>query len=279
MTDGYALGDIAAVVLAAGEGNRLRPLTLARPKPLCPVGGRPLVDLAIERAATVTSSIAINVHFGREQMLAHLADRPDLLASIEEPVALGTAGALGLLRPWIEGRPTLVLNADAWCRPDLPAFVGRWDGERVALLLADADEFHPGARVAAALMPWTEVSRLEAVPSGLYECSWRIEHAQGRLVTSGHAGPFVDCGSPRAYLRANLLAAAATPDAAEADGRRIVGTDSTITGFARDAVIGANCEVAGHIERTVVWDGCSVGASEHLVDAIRFDGGRTVLVR
>ncbi|HKY66707.1 MAG TPA: sugar phosphate nucleotidyltransferase, partial [Acidimicrobiales bacterium] len=47
--------DVCALVLAAGEGRRLRPLTWLRPKPLCPVGGRALVDLALDRARTATA--------------------------------------------------------------------------------------------------------------------------------------------------------------------------------------------------------------------------------
>src|SRR5687767_13830289 len=104
-------GDVAAVVLAAGLGTRLRPLTDLRPKPLCPVGNRPLVDLAIDRAAAVTDAIAVNVHAGRELMEGHLAGRVHL--SIE-PELLDTGGGVANLRDWIGGRPTLVVNGDSW---------------------------------------------------------------------------------------------------------------------------------------------------------------------
>ena len=56
---------LAAVVLAAGAGARLRPLTRIRPKALCPVANVPLVDGAIDRARHVTPSVAVNVHHGR----------------------------------------------------------------------------------------------------------------------------------------------------------------------------------------------------------------------
>ena len=99
-----AMGEsLAGVVLAAGAGSRLRPLTRLRPKALCPVGDRPLVDHACDRAASVTSDVAVNVHHGRALVEAHLADRP-LHLSVEADEARGTAGALGLLRPWIDGR-------------------------------------------------------------------------------------------------------------------------------------------------------------------------------
>lgn len=272
MSDAYASGDLAAVVLAAGSGTRLRPLTLVRPKALCPVGGVPLVDAAIARARTVADAVAVNVHAGRDQMVAHLHDRRGVRLSIEEGQALGTAGALGRLRPWIAGRPALVLNADAWCQADLGPFVAEWDGVRIRLLVVGDRAFHPRARIAATLMPWSEIAGFEPVPSGLYETSWRAAHAAGALDVVGYHGDFVDCGTPRDYLRANLLAAAGA-------GGRIIGTGSSVTGTVDASVVGAGCRVAGHIERTVVWDGCTVGPAEHLVDAIRIDGDRTVLVR
>src|SRR5436190_16800082 len=95
--------DLAAVVLAAGAGTRLRPLTRLRPKALCPVDNVPLVDLAVGRARTVTSAVAVNAHHGRALMEAHLPRRVHL--SIEAPEALGTARALGQLRDWMAGRP------------------------------------------------------------------------------------------------------------------------------------------------------------------------------
>src|SRR5262245_33950264 len=99
---------VAGVVLAAGAGTRLRPLTLVRPKVLCPVGDRALVDHALARFDGVTTSLAVNVHAGRDQVERHLTGRVHL--SFEEPVALGTAGALAHMRDWIAGRPVLVAN-------------------------------------------------------------------------------------------------------------------------------------------------------------------------
>src|SRR5690606_16719741 len=117
------------VVLAAGAGTRLQPLTRFRPKPMCPVGNRPLVDLALERAVSAPiRRVAVNVHHGRQSLEAHLHririhDAGEggpilpvpLHVSVEVDQALGTAGALGQLRPWIAGAGTLVLNADTWC--------------------------------------------------------------------------------------------------------------------------------------------------------------------
>ena len=79
---------LAGIVLSAGGGTRLSPLTRLRPKALCPVGAVPLVDRAIERLGEVTSDVAVNVHHGREQVEDHLAGRVHL--AVEE-VLLGTA--------------------------------------------------------------------------------------------------------------------------------------------------------------------------------------------
>src|SRR3954467_1317647 len=141
--------DLAAVVLAAGAGTRLRPLTRLRPKALCPVDNVPLVDLALGWARNVTPAVAVNVHHGRAAMESHLAGRVHL--SIEEPQALGTAGGVANLKDWIDGRPALTLNADAWHDADLDAFVGGWDGQRVRVLITGA-EFGPRAQVVASLL-------------------------------------------------------------------------------------------------------------------------------
>lgn len=259
------------MVLAAGAGTRLRPLTWLRPKALCPVGSVPLLDLALARVAPACSALAVNTHHGRALVEAHLASRPEVHLSVEEERALGTAGALGFLRDWLDGRPALVVNADAWCRPDLTAFVAGWDGERVRVLVHGGD-FGPGARIAASLLPWSELRRLEPVPSGLYERCWAPADAAGRLDVAVYQGPFVDCGTPSSYLRANLLAAA------EAGGS-IVDPSATVTGAIDSSVVGAGAVVAGRLRSAVVWDGVEVAAGEVLEHAVRADHRVTVLVR
>jgi N-acetyl-alpha-D-muramate 1-phosphate uridylyltransferase len=244
---------IAGVVLGAGAGTRLRPLTLLRPKPLCPVANVPLVDLAIERVQPAAGEVAVNVHHGREQMEAHLSGRVHL--SFEEVEPLGTAGALGHLRDWVDGRDVLVVNGDAWCPGSLQDFAESWDGERVRLLLAGDDALTPTSRIAAALMPWKAVSLLAAVPSGLYECSWREAQLEGHLGVVRHDGAFIDCGTASHYLEANLAASGG------------------------ESVVGEGAVVLGTLDRCVVWDGAVVAEGESLTRAIRADEVTTVLVR
>jgi NDP-sugar pyrophosphorylase family protein len=242
------------VVLAAGEGARLRPLTRLRPKPLCPVDNVPLVDHALRRARTVTAHVAVNLHHGREALAAHLDGAPVHLSVEDGPEALGTAGALGHLRGWIGGRSTVVLNADTWCPGSLEPLVDGWDGERIRLLVEGDDRLHRSVRLAGALMPWSEVAPLAPEPTGLFEVSWGRAAAEGRVEVVRWDGPWADCGTPADYLRANLLATG---------GR---------------SAIGPGAKVAGTVERSVVWERSEVHAVEHLVDAVRA-GPLTVLVR
>lgn len=253
MTEISRLAGVAGVVLAAGAGTRLRPLTALRPKALCPVANRPLVDWALDRVSPYAERLAVNVHHGREQMLAHLAGR-GLHLSVEDGMALGTAGALGRLRDWLAGADVLLTNADAWqpASPDpLRRLLDGWDGERPRLLClrdpsrGDFGELH---YVGSALLPWWSVRDLQPVPSGLYEASWGRLYAEGRLDLVVDDTLHIDCGTAADYLRANLAASGGRP------------------------VVGEGAVVEGRLVRSVVWPAARVGPDETLVDAIRADG-------
>lgn len=244
---------VAGVVLAAGAGLRLRPLTLLRPKALCPVDSVALVDLALDRLEAAASEVAVNVHHGREALEAHLAGRVHL--SVEADRALGTAGALAHLRDWLDGRSALVVNADTWCPGSLAAFAADWDGTRHRLLVAGADELTPTSRIAGALVPWECIRTWAAEPAGLYEAAWAAAQAEGKLDVVRHDGPFVDCGTPAQYLLANLTASGGA------------------------SVIGDGAVVEGELDRCVVWSGAVVRAEESLTCAIRATESLTVLVR
>lgn len=248
---------LAGVALAAGAGTRLRPLTTLRPKALCPVGNVALVDRALELLTAMTPDVAVNAHHLADQIVAHVGDRAHL--AVERPQALGTAGALGNLRAWLDGRDVLVLNTDAYLTPPdgdrgsvFGALIDGWDRARCRLLTTPADgagdftsDAGPVRYVGACLLPWRLVASLRAEPGGLYEALWRHELEAGRLDLLRHAGTAIDCGTPADYLRANL----------HASGGR--------------SVVGAGAKVEGHIERCVVWPGAYVGPDEHLTDCIR----------
>lgn len=244
---------LAGFVLAAGVGARLRPLTNVRPKALCPVGNVALVDHAIGHLRTVTDQIAVNVHHHRRQIQAHVADEVHVSIEAEEP--LGTAGGLAHAREWIGGRDVLVVNADAWHDAELRDLVSGWDRDRIRLVVSGEGPLRPSTGIVAAFMPWAEVERLEPRPGGLYEHSWLPAVDAGRLEVVGHHGCFVDCGTPAAYLEANMLSSGGA------------------------AVIADGAVVEGTVERSVVWETGRVRAGEHLVDAIRIGSRLTVLVR
>lgn len=240
---------LVAVVLAAGEGRRLRPLTALRPKALCPVNDVPLLDRALAAVTPHVEDVAVNAHHLAEQVLACLRGRVHV--SVEQPVALGTAGALAALREWVDGRDVLVHNADAYLPAGVADLVTGWDGTRATLLARHAPgrgDFGDLRYVGACVLPWRDVARLEPVPSGLYEVQWR--HETPRLLETTAVA--IDCGTPADYLRANL----------HASGGR--------------SVVGAGAVVAGELVRSVVWPDGVVRRGERLVEAIRAGADLTV---
>lgn len=211
---------LKGVVLAAGAGTRLRPLTLVRPKALTPVGGRSLLEWAVERVRPHVEALAVNVHHHPGLVLdalRRLDPGVPVHASVEQPVALGTAGALGALRPWIDGAAVLLTNADAWypgdARSVLDDFVAGWDGERARLLCVHSAEesdsdFDDLRYVGTALLPWSAVRDLPPRPAGLYEASWAALHDRGRLDLVAADLDAVDCGTPGDLALARRLAEA-----------------------------------------------------------------------
>ena len=208
---------LSGVVLAAGFGTRLRPLTDARPKALLPVGGAPLLDHALRALSALTDRLAVNAHAHAGRIVEHVhASWPGVQVSVEQPEPLGTAGALGQLRDWISGRAVIVHNADAWHRADLRACLvdgpDGWDGERARLLVVDRgnedDDFGRWRYTGVCLLPWRVVERLEPVPSGLYEVVFGDAYRRGELDLVPYDGPWFDCGTVEDYAKANATAAA-----------------------------------------------------------------------
>lgn len=202
--------DVAQVVLCAGAGTRLRPVTERLPKALCTVADRALVDWALDSPVATGLRRAANAHHLADQVQAHLEGR-DVHVNVEQPVALGTAGALGALRAWLDGADVLVQNADAWI-PDPPDdFVSGWDRTRPRLLVrrtAAAADFATFRFLGLSLLPATAVARLAAEPSGLYEVVWRAAWDAGELDLVEHDGVAFDVGTPTRLLAANLCAGA-----------------------------------------------------------------------
>ncbi|MFF0230722.1 sugar phosphate nucleotidyltransferase [Micromonospora sp. NPDC005252] len=282
MSEAGGPADLCAVVLAAGEGTRLRPLTARVPKALCPVGNVALLDRALARLAGLGLSgparVAVNACYLADQVVAHVGDRAHL--SVEPGDPLGTAGGVANLRDWIGGRPVLVGNADAYLAdpatppgPDVAALLDGWDGESVRLLgQPAADPRAPGTFAGHcftgfSLLPWRLVRDLPVVFSDLVRAVWRPAEAAGALEVVPYPGTFYDTGTPADYLAANLHAAS---------GDVLVDPAATVTGRCVESVVGAGARVDGDVRRTVVWPGALVRSGERLHDAIRFGDAGTV---
>ncbi|HYD09898.1 MAG TPA: sugar phosphate nucleotidyltransferase, partial [Acidimicrobiales bacterium] len=160
---------LAGLVLAAGSGTRLRPLTRHRTKAMCPVGDRPLVDWAIDRVAPLVGEVAVNARYDVQRLAAHVEHRAHVSDERSYPEELGTGGAVGALREWLDGRAVLVVNGDTWTDVELSPLLDGWDGERVRVLVHGAPgtglEVLPG--VVGSLVPAGDVPRLPATPLGL----------------------------------------------------------------------------------------------------------------
>jgi N-acetyl-alpha-D-muramate 1-phosphate uridylyltransferase len=131
-----------AMVLAAGLGVRMRPLTERMPKPLVPVAGRPLLDHVLDKLACAgVSDAVVNVHYLPDQIIDHVANRtrPRVIISDERDAVLGTGGGVVKALPLLGDAPFFHLNADTlWIdgvRPNLARLAETFAPERMDILL------------------------------------------------------------------------------------------------------------------------------------------------
>ncbi len=278
------MSSLCALVLAAGEGSRLRPITASMPKALCLIGNVSLLDRALARLShhgfSGPALVAVNACYLADQVLAHVGERAHV--SVEPgPPALGTAGAVAHLRAWIGGRAVLVGNADAYLDPrggapaDLASLLAGWDGSTVRVLCVPAGETGDGRPVEFGTMRFAGFSLLPAAVaaamplrrSDLVHEAWRPAEREGRLEVVAYDGFYLDTGTPADFLAANLHAAGKGS---------LVAADAFVPGEIDHAVIGGGARVHGSVTRSVVFPGGFVGEDERLVDAVRV--GRDVTV-
>ena len=138
-----------AMVLAAGLGKRMRPITDTLPKPLVKIAGKPLIDWALDTLARAgVGTAVVNVHYLADQMEAHLADRaaPRIVISDERTRLLDSAGGVIKALPQLGDDPFFILNADTFwldgATPNLEKLALAWDGEAMDILLMVADFEH-----------------------------------------------------------------------------------------------------------------------------------------
>jgi MurNAc alpha-1-phosphate uridylyltransferase len=229
--------DIAAVVprtamiMAAGLGKRMRPLTATRPKPLVEVAGKTLLDHVLDRlGAAGVERVVVNVHYLPDALEAHLKRRTDFEVAIsdERDLLLETGGGLVKAGPLIDCDPFLAVNSDNfWV--DGPAdalklLASQWDDARMdALLLLvpharagnhqGLGDFHMSpdgqlrrrgkARIAPFVFTGIQIMAkrlLEDAPEGPFSTNilWDRAIVTGRLFGAVHQGLWFDVGSPPA---------------------------------------------------------------------------------
>ncbi len=230
-----------AMVLAAGLGKRMRPLTATRPKPLIEVAGRTLLDRALDRleAAGIAGAV-VNVHYFADQIEAAVAGRGDGLAiriSDERAQLLETGGGVTAALPLIDSDPFFVVNADnLWIdgsADTLRLLAQRWDATSMdALLLLvplaracgyeGRGDFHLDPlgvvrpRVETRLAPFV-YSGIQLLSKSLFDgepvepfSMWRAWHkalAAGRLYGAVHQGLWFHVGTPAAVGATETLLA------------------------------------------------------------------------
>jgi MurNAc alpha-1-phosphate uridylyltransferase len=220
-----------AMVMAAGLGSRMRPLTNDRPKALVRVAGRTLIDHVLDRlVAAGIGKVVVNVHAFADALEAHLAGRRDLEIAIadERAALLETGGGLKAARHLVGDEPIVVANVDSlWVEdgpPALERLIAAWDPSRMddLLLLApttrclgfhDPGDFFLGDdgalrhRGSAATAPYAHAGvhvvdpRLaDAWPEGKYRIfpHWMAMQAKGRLHGVAMAGLWMHVGDPAA---------------------------------------------------------------------------------
>jgi MurNAc alpha-1-phosphate uridylyltransferase len=172
------------MLLAAGRGERMRPLTDTCPKPLLKVGGQPLIVWHLQRlAAAGFHEVVINHAYMGEQIVAALGDGQrfglNIHYSAEPPGALETAGGIANALPLLGTRPFLVVSADIFCD---------WDLRRAFRLAEDIDAGPSSAHLVL-------VSNPEYHPGGDFLLAGEFVHDDD----SGHSGERLTFGNIGVY--------------------------------------------------------------------------------
>lgn len=224
------LASDTAMVLAAGLGKRMRPLTASQPKPLVRVAGKPLIDHALNRLVEAgVAKAVVNVHYLADALEAHLRARkePAITVSDERKELLETGGGMLKALPQLPD-PFFSLNADnIWLEGPRSAFhdlSARWDPAQMdALLLlvpharamnfAGQGDFHMDAlgrlrrwqqgRVAPFIFTGIQLVShrlLRDAPDGPFSTNllWNRAIEEGRLYGISFTGQWFEVGTPEA---------------------------------------------------------------------------------
>ena len=211
-----------AMILAAGLGNRMRPLTLTTPKPLLAVGGKPLIVWHIDALKAVgITELVINTAWLGHKLHEALGDGSAYGVNIQwsdEPEPLETAGGIQQALPLLGNEPFLLINGDIWLRYDFKRLINKDLGQQLAhLVLVNNPPQHPKGDFAfckdqsnSLVLPEGEekytfagVSVLSPqlfadLPAGKAPLAPLLRQAiaQGLVSAEHHAGAWVDVGTP-----------------------------------------------------------------------------------
>ena len=220
-----------AMVMAAGLGKRMRPLTATLPKPLVELAGKPLIDHVLDRLrAAGVRKLVVNVHYLADLLEAHLAGRAsdfDITVSDERALLLETGGGLVQAAPMIDCDPFLVVNSDNfWIdgpADGLKLLASGWDDAKMDALLLLVPQARAGnhrgqgdfhmdrfgrlsrrsrSRVAPYVFTGIQmISKrlLEGAPAGAFSTNilWDRAIQAGRCYGLVHQGLWFDVGTPR----------------------------------------------------------------------------------
>lgn len=129
-----------AIILAAGKGERMRPYTNTCPKPLLPIGGKPLIEWTIARLKKVgVEEIIVNTSYLGDKIKKHFASAASLYFS-EEKEPLETGGGILNCLSFFEGEPFWVINGDSLWKDQnnetLQGLLKRWDAQKMDILMS-----------------------------------------------------------------------------------------------------------------------------------------------
>ena len=285
-----------AMILAAGYGTRLRPLTYTLPKPMVPLCGRPLISWAVESLLGAgVRDFVVNLHHLPELIERDLRDRYAGQARFEfsyEPEILGTGGGVREVRKLLESDDEfLLVNGDTIQFPPYDALrVARKDA-LAALTLRhppEGDRFTPvyfddgfitgfGKGTGEALMfSGTHlISRrvFDYIPdkdfSGIVDEVYQplIDSGRERMAGVVDDGLWFDIGTPQRYMDASraLLDLTVGGRLAPAQGMHIAGDSlvddtSNVSGSMKHSVVGKHSVIEGELRDSVVWDDCRIAS-------------------
>jgi mannose-1-phosphate guanylyltransferase len=291
-----------AMILAAGYGTRLRPVTYTMPKPIVPLAGRPLMGWAVEALlASGISDFVVNLHHLPEPIERYLVDRYAGRARFEfsfEPEILGTGGGVRKVRPLLENDSEFFLvNGDTVQFPPYDALhAARNERDALAALTLrhppEGDRFTPVYFEDRAITGFGKSTGEALMFSGTHLISNRIFNflpdkdfsgivdevyqpliERGTETISGVVddGLWFDIGTPQRYMTASrtLLDLMVRGELAIPSETRIIG-DSLIHDTAQvsstisRSITGERSVIEGAITDTVIWDDCRIASGARL---------------